>query len=436
MPMTNMMTMRRLGAAAAITLCAAAAAGAQVPNASPAAYGMAGNYTAHARGYEAVAWNPANLAMPGRPGFSLGIAPMGGTLGMDPIDFKMLHSYSGQLVDSTTRAGWVDLVRASGRERARIDGGLTPLALSVGPFGLQTFASTYSNVDLGPDWAEALLFGNAGANGGQPKTLDLDGAGVDLGVFAGGAVSYARQLRFRPMGGRLPDEHFAVGVTAKYVVGGTMVGYTSGSTVDANTVHVGLPAIGPDTGNKGPMGSGMGFDLSAAWSAGGWKVGVLAENVINTFKWDTDKLRYGAGAGYYTADSSDGNLDFNQPFSAAPQDLQDRVTAQGFKPAITVGASMEALPFLTVTADLHQQFGGDNAISIGPQSRLGAGAELRIIPFVPLRAGLAAVTGGWQAAGGFGIHLFGYELGLAGQLRKRGAATESGVMIGLVGIGR
>src|SRR5688500_15763269 len=73
---------------------------AQLPSASPAAHGLGGNFTAIARGYEAVAWNPANLAMPGRPFFSVGLGIVGGSTGLEPIDFRALHEFSGRLVDS------------------------------------------------------------------------------------------------------------------------------------------------------------------------------------------------------------------------------------------------------------------------------------------------------------------------------------------------
>src|SRR5688572_10021609 len=85
----------------------ASAAAAQLPNASTAAFGMAGNFTAVARGYEAVAWNPANLAMPGRPFFSMGVGIVGGSTGLEPIDFRALHEFSGRLVDSATKVSWI-----------------------------------------------------------------------------------------------------------------------------------------------------------------------------------------------------------------------------------------------------------------------------------------------------------------------------------------
>src|SRR5436190_10267820 len=124
---------RRVVLAAAMLSVGNSALFAQLPSASPAAFGMAGNYTAMARGYEAVAWNPANLAMPGRPFISIGAMIFGGSVGMDPVGFGMLHDQGGMVVDSAIRSSWVDLVRASGRQRTRIDGGVTPIALSVGP---------------------------------------------------------------------------------------------------------------------------------------------------------------------------------------------------------------------------------------------------------------------------------------------------------------
>src|SRR5438552_7669083 len=144
------MSARSVASVAVLSVAALAAANAQLPNSSAAAFGMAGNFTAIARGYEAVAWNPANLAMPERPFISVGALIQGGSLGMDPIDFKMLHEFSGKLIPDSTKSEWLDQVRLSGGQHARIDAGLTPLALSVGPVGLQLGATTYGNIDLAP----------------------------------------------------------------------------------------------------------------------------------------------------------------------------------------------------------------------------------------------------------------------------------------------
>lgn len=429
----NMVTYARCVALSVVAT--AAPLGAQLPSASPAAFGMAGNYTAKARGYEAVAFNAANLAMPGRPFMSLGTAILGGTLGLDPVDFRMLHAFSDSVVDSLTRVNWVELVRTSGRQRTRIDAGITPFALSVGPIGLQVGTGMYTNVDFSPDMFEAVMFGNAGNNGGQAKALDLTGTGISVGAVSAAALSFALPVPFRFTGGLLPNEHFALALTGKYVLGNMLViANDGGSSFGTNSISVNFPTIYPDSSFEGLLGVGQAADLSAAWSAGPWRVGVMLENVVNTFKWDTTKLSYTTVNAYFSADSSsDQTVDL--PFSSAPQALRDRVINNVFKPAFSLGVAFEPVKFLTITADIHQQSGDDNTITIGPKNRMGVGAELRILPFIPLRAGVASVTDGWQAGAGFGLRFLGYELGVSGSLRRRGAANESGVMIGLIGIG-
>src|SRR5881409_2061545 len=100
-------SMFRVAAAVILPVITTSVANAQLPNASAAAFGMGGNFTAVARGYEAVAWNPANLAMPGRPSVSFGAIIAGGNMGLAPIDFTMLHKFSGQVIDSATRVSWI-----------------------------------------------------------------------------------------------------------------------------------------------------------------------------------------------------------------------------------------------------------------------------------------------------------------------------------------
>jgi hypothetical protein len=431
-------SIRNLLRAAAVGVVATSAAAAQLPNASAAAFGMGGNYTAMARGYEAVAWNAANLAMPGRPFISFGTAIIGGSTGLAPVDFTMLHDFSGIDVDSATKVAWINKAKLAGGETLRLDGGLTMFGLSVGPVGLQVGQQLYSSMNLSPDAFEALLFGNAGNNGGQPKTLDFTGTHVRAGAFSTGALSFALPIPINITNGFLFNEHLAIGVTGKYVVGhGMLLAQDLGSSFSAGNTQLGtvsFPVILPDTSSKGVAGSGAGADLSVAWSGGPWKVGVLSENVFNSFKWDTTKFKYRPGTG--TIDQGSGKTDFDeQPYANAPQVLRDLVAKQAFKPAITIGAAFQIMPKLTLTADLKTSTGGDEAIAFGPKSRVGVGAEWRPLSFLPLRAGIASVTDGWQAGAGLGLRLFGYELGVSTSIRKRGEASESGLMIGLVGIG-
>ena len=443
---TSGRSVRRVGLAA-VLVSVSTTAFAQLPNSSAAAFGMAGNFTAIARGYEAVAWNAANLAMPGRPIFSFGVASVGGSLGLDPIDFKRLHDFSGQVVDSATRVAWVDEARLTGGEKIRIDGGVSWLGLSFGPIGLNVGSSFYTNMNLSPDAFEAMLFGNAGRTGGQAKALDFTGTSVRGAGFTTGAVSFAHGVPFKIMGGTLEGEKMTIGLTGKYVVGhGLVLGEDAGSVFGPNDIQLRFPMITVRTEDlsgfgtsaqeyQGIAGSGIAGDVSLAWKGGPWKVGVLAENVFNAFKWDTTMLAFMPGTG--SLDGQSNTTDFDrQPFDQAPQAMQDLVTAQKFAPAVAVGAALQLTSRLTLTADMKTTTGGDEAIVIGPRSRFGVGAELKILPFIPLRAGVASVTDGWQAAVGAGFHLLGAEISAATNIRRRGSATEAGVMVGVFGIGR
>jgi hypothetical protein len=435
----------RLAALAAAFLAGASApASAQLPNASAAAFGMGGNFTAIARGYEAVAWNPANLAMPGRPFFSIGLGIAGGSAGMDPVDVKALTAFSGVVIDSATRVAWIDKARLSGSQRVKLDGGVTPLAFSLGPIGVQYGASIYTNADLSPDAFEAALFGNAGRTGGQAKALDFTGTNVRVGALSAAGLSFALPIPINLTNGLLANEHAAIGITGKYVMGHALViAQDEGSSLPAGSTDILLrfPIVAPDTNYNGNLGNGAAADVAIAWSGGPWRVGVLAENVFSAFKWDTTVMAFFPGTGSFVAGTggggSSGTTDFDQqPYNAAPQELRDIVAAQRFKPAIAIGAAYKPMSSLTLTADMKKYTGGDEAIVFGPKSRFGVGAEWRVLPFIPLRAGIASISDGWQAGAGVGVHVLGYELGVSTSIVRRGQATGSGLMIGLVGIGR
>jgi len=413
----------------------AASADAQMPNSSAAAAGMAGNFTAIARGYEAVAWNPANLAMPGRPMLSFGAVILGGTAGMTPVDVSAWNKWSGKDIDAATRQQWVDQARLAGGQAVNLDGEVTYLGLSVGPFAIQAGTSFYTSMNLSPDAFDAILGGNADANN-QPRTLDFTGTRVRGAAISTGAVSFAIPIPINLTNGMLAHEKAAIGVSGKYVLGnGLVIAEDNGSSV-SNDVLLRFPVVMSDTGSKGQGGTGTAADISIAWSGGPWRVGLLAENVFNSFKWDTTKLRFRPGTGTFDASGS-GTTDFDeQPYSNAPQALRDLVTQQVFKPAIRVGAALNVSSSLTLTADMKSTMGGDEAIILGDRSHVGVGAEWRLLSFLPLRGGVASVNDGWAAGAGVGLRLLGYELGLSTSLRRRGSATASGVMLGLVGIGR
>ncbi len=83
-----------------------------------------------------------------------------------------------------------------------------------------------------------------------------------------------------------------------------------------------------------------------------------------------------------------------------------------FNPVLVLGGAYDALENLTVTAEFRQRTG--DGLDIGPKMHLGVGMEYRPAPWVPLRAGIAAITDGFQLGGGLGLILGPVHIGFAG----------------------
>jgi hypothetical protein len=186
-----------------------------------------------------------------------------------------------------------------------------------------------------------------------------------------------------------------------------------------------------DESGLGRAGAGVGLDLGGAWTVPGFRFGVSVQNVVNTFKWDTTKLQTKNGLAVFRSDTTFTGSDSGS-FSSAPASLRQKVVAQRFKPVFAAGVSFDWIPTMTVSADVRQQVG--DGIEVGPESLVAAGVEWRVIPFIPLRAGLAVMTGGVGISGGLGIHMLGFETSLAGYLRRRNGGSEPGLTVNVFSI--
>ncbi|AHG90109.1 hypothetical protein J421_2572 [Gemmatirosa kalamazoonensis] len=420
--MTTQQTFR--AALAACTTLVAATAGAQLPNGSAAAAGMAGSFTAAARGADAATWNPANLGLPGNPTFSLRALSAGGVSGLDPVSWGDFVGYGDGTIPRDVRLQWVDRVAASGAQSGAVEGGATAVAFNVGRLGVHVGSVGYATASLSPDAVEALFFGNAGRTG-QPRDLALAGSSLRAGAFATAAASYAHPL------GEVAGGRAALGVTAKLVRGvASLRAQDAGSSVTASDIAVRFPVV---VSHGTDAGSGTGVDVGAAWQGERVTLGARVENVVNTFRWDETALSFRAGSASFDGTTSSSDFD-ERPYADAPQPLRDAIAAERFAPAIGAGLAFRGAHALTVTADARHQLGGDDAIVIGPRTHVGVGVESRALTALPLRAGAAYVTGGWQAAAGLGLRLGAFEIAGAYTLRDAAAGRASGVMLNIVGV--
>ena len=425
--MTNI---RRFGA---VTLLGVAAhmVDAQQPNASAAAYGMAGNYLAAASGADAVSWNPAMLGI-NAPKFSLNLVSASGSTGIDPVKLTDVSAFYGKLLDVNTKEAWLNAIGA-GKERGSADAGLSLLSLSIGRVAFQGGLTGSGLVNINQDAAEAILFGNAGRTG-TAKSLSFGGSNASASAFATGAVSIGIPLPISITG--QAGEQFALGVTGKYIKGiGVVRAEDNGSVITPNNIAAQFPVIHttqPDSptgllSNDG--GSGMGVDLGVAWSAGGTTFSATARNVVNTFKWNTTGLKATLGSASFDGTVSKTSFS-DTAYSLAPASMRTALEAEKFQPEVAVGIARRSGSFL-LTGDASQRL-GDATIDAGPQSHVGVGFGFTIIPLIDLRGGVAYVSEGYQAAGGAGLHVGPLEIGAAVSLRSRNSGRQYGAMLSLI----
>jgi hypothetical protein len=420
-----------MGAAAAraalLLVSGAAAVAAQQPNASPAATGLSGAYLARARGYDAVAWNPANLGMSGNPSFSLGLFAVTASSGLDPISLSDVAPYSGKDLPKTQREAWLQSVTTSGGENGRVDGGVTWLGLSAGQFAFQLASSVAGLSKVSPDAFEALMFGNVSRTG-TIKNLSLQGSTVQVGGFSTGALSYGMSTGSKSAGG----SHLSFGATAKYVVGHFLgMAQDAGSSTTADAVSVNFRIVYSNPDSTKAAGSGFGLDLGMAWSQDRMSFGATVQNVVNTFAWDETKLLSKPGTAIFTAATNSTNFD-DKAYSAAPAGLRAQVTANKFKPVVAAGVAYEFTPSVTLSADGRQQTG--DGILLGPKTQLGGGVEYRGIPMLRLRGGASYITDGYGVSGGVGLAFGKYELGIGAAMRSVNSGKEPVVTLNVVSI--
>lgn len=412
---------------AALTIGAASAASAQLPSASTRALGMGDNYTAAARGYASVSWNPAALAMPGNPRASLTLLPFRAVAGLDPVTLGDIADYSGEFVPGAVREAWLRQIEAEGSEQGTGGGDVTLLAAQLGHFAVHFGSSMRAVSNISPGGAELLLFGNYGRTQ-EPRALDLEGSNLSSYAASTIAASYAI-----PLGSSTSTSRTSIGVTAKYTIGHLLLfGEDRGTTFTPEpAANINFPLVGTSLESlDGNVGAGFGVDAGVAMTRGNWSFGATIQNIINTFSWDEDKLVFRSGVGSFDIDTH--TSDFNErDFASAPAELRQLVDDAGFKPLMAAGIAFQAAPSLTIVGDFRARL-GETTLQYTSKTHVGVGAEYRITPLLPLRAGAAIVEGGYQLAAGVGLNVGVIDVSLSAARRNTDLGIDTITMLTLL----
>jgi len=398
---------KTIGMILAALAVAAASVSAQLPQASATALGMGENVTASARGFAAVANNPAGLGMSDSPGFSLAIPAVSVQLGLGPVTLADLAQWQGEILQPSTKDAWLQGILDAGGQGGTVGLGATPLALSIGPVGFQLSGIATGVMSLAPDAAEVLLYGNAGLTG-APSELDFSGSTIDGFALTTAAVSVGFPV----------SDRLSLGVTGKYVVGnGLVIGRDMGSYASATPLSVAtdFPILATDPDSvQFNNGTGVGMDVGAVWRGPAVTVGATIQNVFNSFQFTLDHFTYIPGQALFNGTTSESDFD-RQPAANAPGLLRDAAADLKLKPVFAAGAEIQASSLLRVEADVRKRVGG--GLDVGPKFQMGVGAELRALPFLPLRAHAGIVSGGVQIGGGASLVLG--PLNLSGAIALR-----------------
>ena len=129
-------------------------------------------------------------------------------------------------------------------------------------------------------------------------------------------------------------------------------------------------------------------------------------------------------------DGSNGDAQFDmEAYANAPQELKDAVRAFTYARQLVVGGAWRMNRKLLVSADVRQHVG--EGLTVGARSHVGVGAEIRPLMFLPLRAGYARVTDGYQLGAGFGLELGPVNLSASVGRRSSAFGTDDMVAFGL-----
>lgn len=409
---------------AALALLLAPAALAAQGNASSAASAMGGNYTAVARNFNALAWNPANLGLPGNSRFSIALLSPQFGLGTGPVTLSDFNDHAGEVVPISVRNAWLQKISDNDGQHIGGDVDVTPMALSVGRLAVGATTTLRANGSMPAGVAELLFFGNAGRTG-TPQDYAFGDLKFDANATTTIAAGFGQPLSMVPLPGS-----FSVGVTAKYIMGHGMASMRdNGSTLTSDPVAVNLdaPMVLTDTSSAN-NGSGFGLDIAAAWTVGDWRVGANLQNLINTFQWDTDNLYYMPVRATFDENDSDSEIDEILPLSAAPaalqEELRSRIDQSTPQPTLVLGGAYTGFKRVTLAGDIRQRFG--DGLELGPKTHIGVGAELRVIPAVPLRAGVTSLTGGMRYSAGLGLEFGVVNFQLHGSLMETEGRSDTG----------
>lgn len=422
--------MRRLLLAVLVMAVPGALQGQVIPAGARAA-GLGDNYGTMARGFGAGYWNPANLGQRGNPALSLELPGIGLSASADPIKLADIKKYGGDTIPSSVKQQWLDQIGPNGSLELRTGAHITEAGLSIGPVAITTGTTVGIRGDLPHDAVATILYGNAGPSGqgdtlsftnGALQAFAVSHVGVSIGIPIGVHITHA------------DNERFSIGVTAKYVMGHGLLDARDGVgqlTPDSASVRFTTVALYDE--HNAINGTGTGFDLGAAWTSGKLSAGITMYDIANSFRFK-DQGKVGSLHAFVSPDSSGGNSDqvsIDSATGTLQQAASDLASNQRFMPSLRLSVGYKLNRRIDLAGDYLHESTDPHALVTQKGSTIGVGAEIRYIPFIPLRAGIRFGDGATSYSVGAGLKLGPLHVdGAVGRRTSSGYNAALGVTIG------
>lgn len=395
--------MKTITLCAALVLCTALGARAQLATPEARSFALGGAYAARAVGYEASFWNPANLGLSTSPRWSAGLNASA-YLSNNALDYGQITGLYGEYLDAGEKSQLLADVRdatGGGPATVSFDVGAQGLGVSFGRFAAGVSGISAGNAEITPDALELLLFGNVGESG-TGRDFDFSNTAADLWSMYGAYASYAQPFRLDA----LPKAGFSAGATLRYGVAGDLVrvGETRSDLIyEPLELDVALQKL-QSTGDN--AGRAFAADLGVAMEWGDRMiVGASLVNALQTVDWDRSAFEvtsYQVNADYSDIAITSTTVDYDQLDAQGRQRVDALLDDAELPRQLRLGSLVRTSARMDVSVDYVELLGG--SLRSRWDRSLSAGAEFRPLPILPLRAGLATSFEQFALTGGLGVY--------------------------------
>jgi len=366
--------------------------------------GMAGAYTAVAKGTESVFWNPANLGFSTKSEKALNLFSFGLNINNNSFNWGHYTKYNGKFLTAEDKETILSLIPSEGLN-LKLDAEVSALGFSWGNFAFALSGKGSSNLVLPKDPIQLLFFGNE-----LNDTLLIENSDGQAHASWDIGLSYGRSIL------KLNEKELFCGGSIRYIRGLVYqkVEKAQGKLL---TLETGVNGDGDFTVTSAQGGKGYALDLGFAMKyKRKWTLGISFLNLINQISWEkkTEERGYQFRIDSLLAENFD--TDSLVTELSYTQKIDPFVTRT--PPLMRLGVARQSEKLL-LALDLEGGFG--DRLGVSKKVKVSLGTEYRVLSWFDIFGGISIGGGeGITFANGLGFNLWKYHLDI-------GMANHSGL---------